>query len=67
MGSLPRTPRLIAATIVLLGCAPGPKSAPPSSAPAPALPSAWATQPCLVADTTAPTADTLYAIGILQA
>jgi hypothetical protein len=67
MGSLPRTPRLIAATIVLLGCAPLPSSAPPPSAPVVALPSAWATDPRVVVDSTARTADTLYVIGALQA
>jgi hypothetical protein len=66
MGSLPRTaPQLIAATIILLGCAPGPGSAPSRSAPSAALPSAWAADPCVVADTSAPTADTLFAIGVV--
>jgi hypothetical protein len=64
MGSLPRTaPRLIAATIILLGCAPGSGSAPAHGAAPTAIPSAWATGSFVVADTTAPTADTLYAIG----
>jgi len=65
MGSLLRTaPRLIAVAIILFGCAPGPASAPARSAPSTALPSTWAVDPGVVADTTAPTADTLYTIGV---
>jgi hypothetical protein len=64
MGSLPRTaPRLIAATIVLLGCAAGPGNAPARSVSAAASPSPWVSASYVVADTTAPTADTLYATG----
>ncbi len=63
----PRTaPRLISATIILLGCAPAPRAAPTPIAPLATPPSAWAVDPGVVADTTAPTADSLYAIGVAR-
>jgi hypothetical protein len=61
-------PRLISATIILLGCAlnNGVVPAPAPIAPVAVLPSAWAVDPAIVADTTAPTADSLYAIGVVR-
>jgi hypothetical protein len=66
MGSLSRTvPRLALATLLVLGCASGARG-PANRAAAGALPAAWVSPTCLVADTSAPTADTLYTIGVLQ-
>jgi hypothetical protein len=64
MGSLSRTaPLSIAATLVLLGCSSGSGTA-PTNGTAAAKPSAWAVDPCVLVDATAPTADTLYTIGV---
>jgi hypothetical protein len=66
MGSLPRTVlRLALASLLVLGCACGARG-PAHGAAAGALPAAWVAPTCLVADTSAPTADTLYVIGVLQ-
>lgn len=55
--------RLIPVTVIVVGCTSGPGGT--ARTPSPATPaSASVGQSCLVADTTAPTADTLYAIGV---
>jgi len=55
--------RLIAVSLILIGCAPGSGGPPVRNAPAAELPSAWTANPCVVMDSTAPTADTLYVMG----
>lgn len=63
MGSLSRTvPALALTPLLALGCAAGARG-PANGAEVGALAAAWVSPNCFVADTTAPTADTLYTIG----
>jgi hypothetical protein len=50
--------------VTLLGCAPHPRAAPPSPAPSDPARGASNAIPCVVADSSAPTRDTLYVIGV---
>lgn len=65
MGSLPRTVlRLALTSLLVLGCASGARG--PANGAAGALAAAWVWPTCLVADTSAPTTDTLFTLGVLQ-
>ena len=58
--------RVCAVTIFLVGCGSAGSRPPAHVEAVAALPAAWATQPCVVIDSGARTADTLWTVGVEQ-